>query len=164
MTKDNIKIRLNNFILWCKGWYKHPQYTKKEDIIKNSNRTDFDDVKMILKLDGYDVEKNSEVLKILLNYIDDLNDMGITSRMSELRMLVWNSNVEKYMNWTHGDYERSLLSTIREFFAYSITKEHIKLNPPIYSRKLYKMGFVAPTHLGNSYKMCNSKVKRIFNK
>ena len=119
---------------------------------------------MILKLDGYNVEKNSEVLKILLNYIDDLNDMGIISGMSELRMLVWNSNVEKYMNWTHGDYERSLLLTIREFFAYSITKKHIKLNPPIYSRKLYKMGFVAPTHLGNSYKMCNSKVKRIFNK
>lgn len=156
--------RLNNFILWTKGWYRHPQYVKKEDIIKNSNRTDFDDVKMILKLDGYDVKNNSDVLKILLNYIDDLNDMGITSGMSELRMLVWNSNVEKYMNWTHGDYERSLLSTIREFFAYSITKKHIKLNPPIYSRKLYKMGFVAPTHLGNSYKMCNSKVKRIFNK
>jgi hypothetical protein len=119
---------------------------------------------MILKLDGYNVKNNSDVLKILLNYIDDLNDMGITSEMSELRMFVWNSNIEKYMNWTHGDYERSLLSVIREFFAYSITKEHIKLNPPIYSRKLYKMGFVAPTHLGNSYKMCNSKVKRIFNK
>ena len=156
--------RLNNFILWTKGWYRHPRYTKKEDIIKNSKRTDFDDVKMILKLDGYDVKKNSDVLKILLNYIDDLNDMGITSGMSELRMFVWNSNIEKYMNWTRGDYERSLLSVIREFFAYSITKEHIKLNPPIYSRKLYKMGFVAPTHLGNSYKMCNSKVKRIFNK
>ena len=112
--------RLNNFILWTKGWYRCPRYTKKEDIIKNSKRTDFDDVKMILKLDGYNVEKNSEVLKILLNYIDDLNDIGITSGMSELRMLVWNSNVEKYMNWTHGDYERSLLSTIREFFAYSI--------------------------------------------
>ena len=103
-------------------------------------------------------------LEELKNYEIDLNDMGITSGMSELRMFVWNSNIEKYMNWTHGDYERSLLSVIREFFAYSITKEHIKLNPPIYSRKLYKMGFVAPTHLGNSYKMCNSKVKRIFNK
>ena len=156
--------RLNNFILWTKGWYRCPRYVKKEDIIKNSKRTDFDDVKTILKLDGYDVKNNSDVLKILLNYIDDLNDIGITSGMSELRMLVWNSNVEKYMNWTHGDYERSLLSTIREFFAYSITKKHIKLNPPIYSRKLYKMGFVAPTHLGNSYKMCNNKVKRIFNK
>ena len=52
---------------------------------------------MILKLDGYNVNNNSYVLKILLNYIDDLNDMGITSGMSELRMFVWNSNIEKYI-------------------------------------------------------------------
>ena len=52
---------------------------------------------MILKLDGYNVKNNSDVLKILLNYIDDLNDMGITSGMSELRMFVWNSNIEKYI-------------------------------------------------------------------
>ena len=34
---------------------------------------------------------------------------------------------------------------------------------PKYSRKLYKLGFIAPTYFGNSYKMANYKVNKIFN-
>ena len=48
-------------------------------------------------------------------------------------------------------------------FKYELTKDNIKLNPPVYSRKLYKMGFVAPKYFGNSYKMANYKANKFFN-
>lgn len=146
-------VRLNNFILWCKGWYC--------PIVDNMD--EFTQLKKILKLDEYEfVSTNSQVLGILLNFIDDLNDEGIVSGKSELRKLQWNSNIQKYMGWLNNNYERALLWTIRDFFAYSISRQEIVLTPPIYSRKLYKMGFIAPSQFGNSYKMCNYKAKKFF--
>lgn len=160
--------RLNHFILWCKGWYQEAPIitTNYEEFIKskNRNRTSFDMVKEILKLDGYMfVRTNSDVLSILLNYIDDLVDKGILSGNNELRMLNWNSNIQKYMSY-NNDYETSVLRTIHDLFAYSISSEDFELSPPVYNKKVYKMGFVGPRHLGNSYKMLNHKVKKIFNK
>lgn len=160
--------RLNHFILWCKGWYQEAPITTTnyEEFIKskNRNRTSFDMVKEILKLDGYMfVRTNSDVLSILLNYIDALVDEGVLSGCNQLRMLNWNSSVQRYMSY-NNDYETSILYTIYNLFAYSVSSENLKLTPPVYNRKVYKMGFVGPRHLGNSYKMLNHKVKEIFNK
>lgn len=147
--------RLNHFILWCKGWYC--TIDTKMDM--------FTQVKQILKIDGYEfVSTNSQVIGILLNFIDDLKDDSTISGKSELRMLQWNSNVQKYLNWVNNDFELALLMTIKDFFTFSITRQEIILIPPVYSRKLYKMGFVAPKHFGNSYKMQNYKAKKFFNK
>ena len=161
-------IRLNHFILWCKGWYVPVGYRdiqKYSDLSRHPerDRDDFANVIEILKLDGYCYVTNKhDALNILLNYIDELVDTGVVKNHRYLRMQVWNSEIQKYLQWTKGDYERSLLMVIRNFFAYELTRKEIKLNPPVYSRKLYKMGFIAPSHLGNSYKMCNYKVNKIF--
>ena len=149
----NKKVRLNNFILWCKGWYC-PIDTEMDM---------FTQVKQILKLDEYEfVSTNSQVIGILLNFIDDLKDDSTISGKSELRMLQWNSNVQKYMNWMGNDFELAVLMTIKDFFAFSISRQEIVLTPPVYSRRLYKMGFIGPSHFGNSYKMCNHKAKEFF--
>jgi hypothetical protein len=161
--------RLNHFILWCKGWYVSVEYkddNKYSDLTKHTkrDRDDFENVIEILKLDGYCYVRNKHnVLDILLNYIDELVDTGVIKNHRYLRMQVWNSEIQKYMIWTKGDYERSLLMVIRNFFAYELTRKEIKLNPPVYSRKLYKMGFIGPSQYGNSYKMINHKVNIIFN-
>lgn len=151
------KVRLNHFILWCKGWYVPKQPERDRDVFEN--------VIEILKLDGYCYVTNKHnVLDILLNYIDELVDTGVVKNHRYLRKQVWNSEVQKYMMWKEGDYEKSLLMVIRNFFAYELTRDEIKLNPPVYSRKLYKMGFIAPTHFGNSYKLANYKANKFFNK
>lgn len=163
--------RLNHFILWCKGWYIPVGYRfiKKYKELENHperDRDDFENVIEILKLDGYCYVRNKhDVLRILLNYIDELVERGVIEKnYRPLSMVVWNSEIQKYLQWTKGDYEGSLLMVIKNFFAYEITRKQISLTPPVYSRKLFKIGFTAPTHFGNSYKMCNYKVNKIFNK
>ena len=54
------KIRLNNFILWCKGWY---QSINRDDVLN--------DARKILTLDGY-LSCNNPI-NISLNYIDTLD-------------------------------------------------------------------------------------------
>lgn len=165
VSEANNDARLNHFILWCKGWYvQAPINTTiyNEYVKRYHERTSFDDAKLILRLDGYElVRDNSDVLSILLNYIDELVDNGVLSGVRELRMHVWNSNVQQYMKYTK-DYERAVLRTIKNLFAFNISKNDLRLRPPVYSRKLYKLGFVGPRHLGNSYKMLNHKAKAFF--
>ena len=60
------------------------------------------------------------------------------------------------------NYNEALLYKVRNFFAFECNK--LPLTPPVYSRKLYKLGFVAPTHFGNSYKLANYKANKFFNK
>ena len=147
--------RLNNFILWCKGWYEST----------NDSKDYFNEVKEILKLDGYEFARNKQdVLSIVLHYMDDLIDAGIiSSSQRPLKMAVWHSELQKYIIWMKGDYDLATLCVIRDFFRFSITRKDIKLDPPVYSRKVYKMGFVCPRIYGNSYKLCNHKVKKLFN-
>lgn len=146
-------VRLNHFILWCKGWYE--AINEDEGIFESALRA--------LKLDGYICANTSNVNGIALNFIDDMIDRGVVNgHTNGLRMLNWNNTILDYMHLFEVDYNTALLYTIKNFFAHTITKEHIKLQPPSYSRKLFKMGFVAPSILGNSYKMQNHKTQRYF--
>lgn len=146
--------RLNNFILWCKGWYV--SVNESEDVFNLALKA--------LKLDGYEFATTNDINGIALRYIDDLiEDKVITSNMSYLRQSVWNSEIERYMNLFNMNYQQALLFTIKQFFAFEITNNEIVLTPPTYSRKLYKLGFVAPKHFGNSYKMANYKTLCHFN-
>ena len=54
------KVRLNNFILWCKNWYQ--PIDKEMDIITQA--------KKILTLDGYSSLNNP--ISIVLIFIDEL--------------------------------------------------------------------------------------------
>lgn len=160
--------RLNHFVLWCKGWYESVVTSRAQRygyLKKFKERDVFEDVIQILKLDGYVLAKSrNDVLTILLNFIDELVDRKVlTKGCHPLRMIVWHGELQKYFKWTGGDFERSLLLVIRDFFKYHIDSKCFDLTPPEYSRALFKMGFVCPSHYGNSYKMCNHKVKQLFN-
>lgn len=141
------KVRLNNFILWCKNWYQ--PIDNKIDIITEARK--------ILTLDDYLPCNNP--ISIALCYIDELVDKGM---IKPIRLLIWNEEIVKFMSMYNVNYNEALLYRIRNFFAFECDK--LPLMPPIYSKQVCKLGFIAPTYLGNSYKLANYKVNKIFNK
>lgn len=111
----------------------------------------------ILTLDDY-LSCNNPI-SIALGYIDELVDEGVIKR---IRLQNWNADIIRHMMMFHVNYNEALLYRIRNFFAFECSK--LSLTPPIYSRKIFKMGFVAPRCFGNSYTLANYKVKQYFNK
>ena len=140
------KVRLNNFILWCKNWY-YP-VDNKMDIITQA--------KKILALDGY-LSCNNPIY-IVLMFIDELVENGI---IRPIRLQVWNEDIIRNMAIFNIPYKEALLYRIKNFFA--IECKSLPLTPPVYSREVYKLGFVGPRYMGNSYKMLNHKARKIFN-
>lgn len=140
------KVRLNNFILWCKNWYL--PIDKKMDIITQA--------KKILTLDKY-LSCNNPI-SIALIFIDELVEKGIIKPIS---LFVWNDEINKYKFVYECDYQSALMYRIKNFFAFECDK--LPLTPPVYSREIYKLGFVGPHYMGNSYKMLNYKARKIFN-
>lgn len=141
------KVRLNNFILWCKNWYQ--PIDNKIDIITQA--------KKILALDGY-LSCNNPI-SIVLMFIDELVEKGI---IKPIRLHVWNGNIIVGMATYNLTYDESLLHIIKNFFKFECDK--LPLTPPVYSRKVYKLGFIGPYYMGNSYKMLNYKARKIFYK
>ena len=74
------KVKLNNFILWCKNWYQ--PIDKKMDIITQA--------KKILVLDEY-LSCNNPI-SIALIFIDELVEKGIIKPIS---LFVWNEEINK---------------------------------------------------------------------
>lgn len=146
-----MSTRLNNFILWCKGWYESV----------NNEMDIFDEALIALKLDGYEFATKNHVLGIVLNCLDEMIDKKIiyTLRISRLH-----ESISENMHFYKLDYNEALAFTIMSLFKYELTTDNITLNPPVYSRKLYKMGFKAPSQFGNSYTLANYKAKKYFNK
>ena len=140
------KVRLNNFILWCKNWYQ--PIDKEMDIIAQA--------KKILSLDGYTSINNP--IYIVLIFIDELVEKGI---IKPIRLYVWNENITKSMFMYNLSYNEALFYRVKNFFAFECDK--LPLTPPVYSREIYKLGFVGPHYMGNSYKMLNYKARKIFN-
>lgn len=140
------KVRLNNFVLWCKTWYQ--SIDDRVDIITQARK--------ILTLDGY-LSCNNPIA-ISLNYIDDLVKDGI---IKPIKLMRWNEEIVMYMSMYNINYNEALLYRIRNFFAFECGK--LPLDPPIYSRKIYKLGFIAPKQLGGSYKLANYKANKFFN-
>ena len=139
------KVRLNNFILWCKNWYQ--PIDNKIDIITQA--------KKILTLDGY-LSCNNPV-SIVLIFIDELVEKGI---IKPIRLHAWNGTIIVGMATYNLTYDESLLHIIKNFFKFECDK--LPLTPPVYSRKVYKLGFIGPRYMGNSYKMLNYKARKIF--
>lgn len=147
--------RLNHFILWCKGWYKSI----------NPDMDIFDEAVVALRLDNYFCCGRNNVIGIVTKYIDELIDKDVfDGRPGYLRFTTWNQNISRNIHWYKVSYDEAVLIVLKNFFAYHIDKGIFQLNPPTYSRRLFKMGFVAPRHFGNSYKMCNHKAKKFFEK
>ena len=148
-----MKSRLNNFILWCKNWY-----------VSVNNEDMETQVLKILKLDGYEFAKSNDINPILLNFIDDLMRNNVIKNHNFVRLSNWNSRINHYMHFYKCEYKIAVLYTIREFFAWEIKRSDIELIPPTYNRRLFKMGFIAPKNMGNSYKMATHKAQAYFNK
>lgn len=149
MTKEN--VRLNNFILWCKGWYR-PVY---------SGMDIYSQARLALKLDGYEfLRTNDEVINIINIFIDDMVENGIFKPM---RLHWLYSEILKFEQYgaTRSD---ALLIALRDYFAYNIDRDMITLRPPVYNRSVFKLGFTAPKNLGNTYKMQNDKANKFFSK
>lgn len=143
------KVRLNNFILWCKGWY---QPIKTDiDFIAQAQKS--------LVLDGYSHCNNP--ISISLIFIDELVEKGI---ISPIKLNIWNQEINRYMNLYQLDYHNAIMFKIKTFFAFEIEQNTISLIPPIYNRTIYKLGFVGPKNMGNSYKMLTYKANKYFNK
>ena len=140
------KVRLNNFILWCKNWYQ--PINNKTNVIRQARK--------ILVLDGY--LPNNAPIPIVLLFIDELVENGI---IRPIRLQVWNEDINRCMSIFNLSYNEALLYKIKTFFA--IECKNLPLTPPVYSRELYKLGFVGPRYMGNSYKMLNYKARKIFN-
>lgn len=143
------KIRLNNFILWCKGWYQ-PIETDINFIAQ---------AQKALVLDGYMPCNNP--ISISLGFIDELVEKNI---ISPIKLNIWDQEINKYMNLYKLDYHNAILFKIKMFFAFEIEQDAISLNPPIYNKTIYKLGFIGPKNLGNSYKMLTYKANKYFNK
>lgn len=150
MNKDN--LRLNNFILWCKNWY--------EPIDKNMNV--FDQAKNVLYLDGYHFIRNRhDIMNIILVFMDDLTESKILGD-HPFRLQIFYQKTQSNKHWYNMPSDEAFLWAIRDYFAFSITNKDITLNPPVYNRKVYKLGFVGPRRMGNSYKMLNHKANKTF--
>lgn len=105
--------RLNNFILWCKGWYEPTDSTM--DI--------FDEAVIALKLDDYVLCSRNNVIGIVTNYIDELIDRNVfDGRPSYLRLNVWNQNVFHNMHLYNVDYEEAVLITLKHFLCFILIK------------------------------------------
>lgn len=152
MTKDN--LRLNNFILWCKNWY--------EPVNKDMNV--FDQAKAALYLDGYQfIHNRHDVMNIILEFMDDIAESKILGNQP-FRLQRFYQDTQSNKHWYDMPSDEAFLWTIKNYFAFSINSREITLNPPTYNRKVYKLGFIGPRYLGNSYKMLNHKVNKFFNK
>lgn len=141
------KVRLNNFILWCKNCYQ--PIDNRMDIITEARK--------ILTLDDYLPCNNP--IAISLGYIDELVNKGVEN---PIRLQVWNEEIVKSMSMCNISYNEALLYRIRNFFAFECSK--LPLTSPVYSREVYKLGFIGPRHMGSSYKMLNHKANKFFNK
>ena len=72
------KVRLNNFILWCKGWYE--PIDSRMNIIAQAQK--------ILTLDDY-ISCNNPIA-ITLSYIDELVNKGTIKPVS---LCVWSGEI-----------------------------------------------------------------------
>ena len=139
------KVRLNHFILWCKNWYQ--PIDNRMDIIAQAQK--------ILTLDNYLPYNNP--ITIALIFIDELVEKEI---IKPINLFIWHSEINKYQSILECNSQLALMCRIRNFFAFECNK--LPLTPPVYSREVYKLGFVGPSHMGNSYKMLNHKANKFF--
>ena len=139
--------RLNNFILWCKGWY----------IPVNPELSLFSQAMLALKLDDYCFVKNkSDVLNIVFNMFDEINSMRIKSGKNKFKFHVFYHQYNIYKMFD-ADNEEALLLALK-YFILDLDKDDVKLKLPVYNKHLYKMGFKSPFHkLGTTYKQLNKQ-------
>lgn len=156
-------IPYDKFILWCKGWYdfvdKDKSKTYQEYLINGAFMSINLDAKNIL---GWEVKNNYDLLQILLINFNRYNDWYKTQGYSYLDIRDFFTRFYENKQRYDLDDTASIICTIRDFFI-GIHKDNLNLDKPIYSRKLYKYGFVTPHWKnGRTYKTENNYVNKLF--
>lgn len=143
--------RLNNFILWCKGWYKPT----------DKNIPLVEEVKKVLALDEYIFCRNmANVLHIVSTFVDELNDYYKTKDYSPFNHEKLIRSVYEYLRYGY-DYEEALLMSYRNFIAFDLMNKDVTLKAPIYSKALRKKGFIHDYKHGMTYKEANKYAEQI---
>jgi hypothetical protein len=144
-------LRLNNFILWCKGWYWPVKYELPI----------FEQAKKALYLDGYEfITHENNVLEIITSFVDDLVE---SKTIKPIKTQIIFQKINYYKYYYKSTDNEALLWFFHDYFAYELTSKELKLNPPTYNRRLFKLGFRGSSNIGDSYKMLNCKAKKYFN-
>ena len=153
---------LNNFALFSKGWYS--PVNDDEDLLTT--------VKHVLALDGYEFISNyNDVLCILLNEIDRYNKYLYSVNAKTLDLFTFYKEISEEKNLWHKDIsnEEANVRVIAKFLRYMDSK-YIKLQCPVYSRKLIKKYgltlrpfFYKKSEQGTTYKEMNRVANKYFN-
>lgn len=148
---------LNNFALYCKGWYES---SKGEDM--------FGTLSKVLKLDGYEFAKTKrDILCIVLNEMDGYNTWLFENKKQYLRIYDLYSDLYDSMNYYDScDLEEGIMRKIISFISNKESSE-IKLSKPLYNRKLWKYGlkfngFFYKKKNGMTYSEQNRIASKIF--
>ena len=142
---------ISNFVLYSKGWYQ--PVNKGED--------EFAFIKKILALDDYPFLTNEQdVVLFLLSKVDEYNEYIIekTHTYRPLRLNIFESEVDRYMKIYGYSRRMAQIAAIRSFF---LGQSSIKLQKPIFNRKLYKKGIkFGNWKPGMTYKEMNKFVEK----
>ena len=153
---------LNNFALLCKGWYSPVK--DGEDLLTT--------LKHVLALDGYELISNyNDVICILLSEIDRYNKYLDSVNVKTLDLFTFCKEISEEKNLWHKDIsnEEAIVRIIAKFLRYMDSK-YIKLQCPVYSRKLTKKYgltlrpfFYKKSEQGTTYKEMNRVANKYFN-
>ena len=153
---------LNNFALLCKGWYSPVK--DGEDLLTT--------LKHVLALDGYELISNyNDVICILLSEIDRYNKYLYSVNAKTLDLFTFYKEISEEKNLWHKDIsnEEVIVRVIAKFLRYMDSK-YIKLQCPVYSRKLTKKYgltlqpfFYKKSKQGTTYKEMNRVANKYFN-
>ena len=124
----------------------------------------FDKAKLALNLDEYICcRSNADVLTIVTIFIDEFNEYRISTGKAYLNHRLLLDGINRKMRYGFS-YEESILLTYRDFLAFDCTRKEITLQPPVYSKKLRKKGFIHENKQGMTYKQANKYAQKFFNR
>lgn len=152
---------LNHFALCAKGWYEKVHFSSEDQNIRL-----FEELKSVLALDGYftNYMNIKDFARVIVNSFENYNKWCQDNDLHYMCLTEFLDTIKHYESCGYGYFE-SIIMTVRNFIQYS-NKNNIKLNPPVYSRKLYKeydliMGKLCPVvKHRQTYKEMNAFVKK----
>ena len=154
---------LNNFVLWCKGWYRLTDSVAQN--IKDEEERVFETLKRVLFLDDYYFADNKKnILLILANNLERYNKWAFENNYKTLSATDLIHGIQDKMDCSYTEetmsYFMCVILVLKEFFGWHYKMD---LNPPIYDKNLFKMGLTAENKRGLTYKeMYKSTLKMKF--
>lgn len=155
LDQSKSHFRLNNFVLWTKGWYKLKETNNIDDRTKL-----FKTLKKVLALDDFlFINSEEDIVHILSNNIRYYNEWAQANNQQTLEVDCFMTEVFARMRLYDISYFEAMVYYIREFFAW---RSKINLHAPIYNSKITKFGLVSPLWTnGMTYAQLNRDVMKM---